>query len=113
MVKIKNNIDINGTRSESNSIQISSGKRGTEKGRGLIEMFSYGKPVTSRMLMKILNTERSNCTRILKDLENEGKIKVVKSAKCETTGQRVNYYLPVQKTQTSLFGNAPQNHWSI
>lgn len=49
-------------------------------------------PITSRKLSNITGLERSNITRVLKDLENDGIIHVSKIAKCPTTNRHVGWY---------------------
>ena len=64
---------------------------------------------TSMMLAKRTGILRSNLTRYLKKLEDQGKIIVVKEAPCKITGHKAKYYsakprdLPKEK-QAGLFG---------
>ncbi len=47
---------------------------------------------TSRQISKDLHKERSNITRSLYDLVNDGLVEVLKIDRCRTTGKKVNYY---------------------
>ncbi len=73
-------------------------KRHTDRVKALAAIRKFG-PVTSRKLSTIIGLERTNVTRQLRDLEDDGLIYVSKVAKCPTTGYTVQHY--------SIIGDEP------
>ncbi len=73
-----------------------------EKEKLLAALKEFG-PMSSRQLSRITGIERSSINRTVKNLENEGVIKVHYIDKCATTGKPVRHYWfvieePIQKT---------------
>lgn len=58
----------------------------------VLELLSSCTPLTSRQIAYMLEVERTNITRTLRDLLDEGQIKVAYLDKCKTTGKKVQYY---------------------
>jgi len=80
------------TRNESFKAINSSGIRYTQKQVAEHYLLESKEPVTSRSLAKILGFERTSITRIIKDLETEGKLHCVYVDRCPDTGHKVNFY---------------------
>lgn len=68
-----------------------SGKRQTEAIQALLALSEH-QPITSRRLSDLMKIERCHITRILKDLEGMGKVRVSHIAPCQVTGKRVQHY---------------------
>ena len=76
-------------------IIINERKQPQREGVRVYQMLSKIQPATSRRLGEILNLERGNITRCLKDLENAELIKVAYKAKCPVTNMKVKHYAKV------------------
>ncbi len=68
-----------------------SGKGETEKEK-VLALLRQQPPLTSRQIAGILGVERTNITRTLRDLIDEGKARVAMLDKCPTTGKKVQHY---------------------
>lgn len=80
------------TRGESFEEHNESGKRLTQKEKAFQFLLKNDIAVTSRSLSELINIERTNATRILKDLEIENRIYVAHIARCPKTKKNVNHY---------------------
>lgn len=91
------------TSRESFSAYTASGKRQTEAATALATIATW-QPITSRRLAELMQVERCHITRCLFDLVQAGKVRVSHTAKCSTTGKRVQYYC-LADWQPELFNN--------
>lgn len=89
------------TSRESFSAYNACGKRLTEREKALAAIAEY-QPVTSRQLAKLMQVERCHITRCLFDLMQASKVRVSHTARCPTTGKRVQHYC-LTGWQPSLF----------
>lgn len=80
------------TRGESWKEYNNNGNRLSQKKRAELYLINTQKAVTSNMLSDLLNLDRTNITRILKDLEKENRIYIAHRAKCPKTGRKVRWY---------------------
>lgn len=109
-MKIDISSDSINNRSESFKIHNESGQRKTQADRALV-LFQQGHTLSSRLLSIKLGVERSNATRIIADLKEANKIKLIRSSPCEYTRRRVGFYCLVKNGQSELFAPPSPKHW--
>lgn len=68
-----------------------SGQRVTEAAM-VIELLNKYPPLSSRQISSYLQVERTNICRSLRDLQDQGKVKIAYLGRCEKTGKTVQYY---------------------
>lgn len=64
----------------------------TQKEKAFQFILHHNVAVTSRSLAASINVERTNATRILKDLEIENRVYIAHIARCLKTKKLVNHY---------------------
>jgi predicted HTH transcriptional regulator len=72
-----------------------SGQRITEQQK-VFQLLANCHAMNSRQIFHRLKVERTNITRSLRDLLDQGKIKIACLAKCPTTGKKVQYYTALE-----------------
>ena len=69
-----------------------------EKAKAL-SIMKENEPLTCRGLSLLSGIEKTNCTRILYDLEREEKVKIAFKGKCKHTNMTVRYYEIIEASE--------------
>lgn len=97
------------TQRESFAAINESGKRVTEAIK-VFDLLTKNPPLTSRQIATKMQIERTNVTRTIRDLQDNGKAKVAYCAPCQTTGKKVEHYTAIQEVkQLELFKEGGEN----